>query len=128
MKRSIWLLIYSILYTLFPLMMFWSMIILSKVKAYDPNGMNWGLAYYLVFVLLITFVMGITGCVLCWIAYKKSSLSLKLTSLLFMGCFVDLYYPIPNQIFIPLGILVLGTLSYLDLRRNQKKINLQIDN
>ena len=117
MKRSIWLLIYSILYTSFPLLMFWSLVILNKTKAYDNNGMNWGYAYYLIFVLLITLVMGITGCVLCWIAYKKNSLSLILTSLLFMGTFIALYYPVPNQIYIPIGMFILGTVTYFDLRR-----------
>ena len=117
MKRSIFLLIYSILYTAFPLLMVWSLFYISDVKAYDSNGMNWGFAYFLALVLLTTLVMGITGCVLCWIAYKKNSLSSIQVSLLFMGTFVALYYPVPNQIYIPLGMFILGTVSYFDLRR-----------
>jgi hypothetical protein len=117
MKRSIFLLIYSILYTAFPFLMVWSLFYINDVKAYDSNGMNWGFAYFLVLVLLTTLVMGITGCVLCWIAYKKNSLSSIQVSLLFMGTFVALYYPIPNQTFIPIGMFILGTVSYFDLRR-----------
>jgi hypothetical protein len=123
MRKSILVLIYSLLFTFFPLIMYWYTGVFSQIKAYDSNGMNWGMAYYLALAFLMTLLFGITGSVFSWIGYRKNDPSMILYATGFMGTIAAIFYPFPSQTIPGLVMVFLGLLAYFDLKRILKKQN-----
>jgi len=121
MKRSIWALINALLVTSFPLLMFWSVIIVGKIKAYDSDGMNWGLASYLVMMTLVVLLFGIMGIILSWVAYLKNNPPYIIYTIFLMGTIAAFFFPFPNQMIIPVLLAILGFIAYLDMKKISKK-------
>ncbi|MEI7667592.1 MAG: hypothetical protein WCI62_01180 [Erysipelotrichaceae bacterium] len=120
MKRSIWALVYAIMFTFyFPLIIVVRMISLQP-PTINQDGFDYSMLYRLLVILGCNLVISIIGSICAWMGYRNSKYKLIIFTIILSSISVIIFMLVPVYQIVAIPLLGLGIMSLIDIKSINK--------
>jgi len=121
MKRSLWSLVYALIFTFYYPLILVVRMISKQPETISPYGygMNYSITFLFLIILLLNLAISIVGSICAWIAYRKNKYKLVLFTVILSLLSVMSFLVIPVYLIVAIPLLGLGIMSYTKMRKGE---------